>query len=131
MAKSQLLEEVRRTILSKGLAESTAYNYSRWIKRFIFFHDRRHPRELGESEISEFLAHLVVDRELSESTQNIALNAIVFLYEHVLKIDLGTFPEYAASRRLKLLPTVFSEEEVEKVISCLEECNSASRLASP
>ena len=64
-----------------------------WIKRYILFHGKKHPKYIGEKEISQYLSYLATHKNVSASTQNQALNAIVFLYKHVLKIELGDFSQ--------------------------------------
>jgi len=76
----KLLEQVRDAIRRKHYSIRTEEAYVDWIKRYILFHDKRHPREMGSAEIEAFLTHLAVERQVSASTQNQALNALMFLY---------------------------------------------------
>src|SRR6266702_6129009 len=85
--KARLLDQVREVIRVKHYSIRTEEAYVQWIKRFIFFHGKRHPREMGATEIEAFLTDLAVQRKVSSSTQNQALNALVFLYKEVLDID--------------------------------------------
>jgi hypothetical protein len=75
----KLLDQVRATIRLRGMSYQTEKAYADWIKRFIMFHNKRHPKEMGASEIRDFLAHLVNDRNVAPSTQNQALHALLFL----------------------------------------------------
>ena len=86
--KPKLLDRVRYSLRQRNYSLSTEQTYTSWIKRFILYHDKRHPREVGEKEIEEYLTNLAVERQVSPSTQNQALNAIIYLYENVLKINL-------------------------------------------
>ena len=78
--KPKLLDQVRQVIRIKHYSLRTEESYINWIKRFIFFHNKRHPIEMGEKEIGEFITHLAKNEKVSASTQNQALCAIVFLY---------------------------------------------------
>ena len=79
-----------------------------WIKRYIFFHNKRHPREMSEPEIREFISHLAVEGCITASTQTVALSALLFLYRDVLKIDLKYISDIERARKPKRLPTVFT-----------------------
>src|SRR5262249_13415991 len=93
--------------------------YIHWITRFIRFHSIRHPRDMAAAEVQQFLTHLAVDGRVAASTQNQALNALVFLYQQVLEINLGRFDAVRA-RRPKRLPVVLSPEEVQTVLAQIE-----------
>src|SRR3954466_12530560 len=86
--KARLLDQVREVLRVKHYALRTEEVYVLWIKRYIFFHQKRHPREMGAAEVQAFLSDLAVTQRVSASTQNQALNALVFLYSQVLHIDL-------------------------------------------
>ena len=90
------------------------------MHRIILFQNKRYPQEMGKPEIRAFLSYLAVDQKVSASTQNQALNALVFLYKNVLKKDLGIIDAIHA-RRSKHLPVVFTREETQKVLSVLSE----------
>jgi len=81
----KLLDQVRETIRRKHYSRSTEKTYVSWIKRFILFHQKQHPLEMGEREIEAFLSSLAIQRKVSASTQNQAFNALLFLYRHVLR----------------------------------------------
>ncbi len=116
---SPFLESVRSVIRMKHLAYQTEKTYVGWIVRFIKFHDSKHPAQMGASEITEYLSHLAVKRNVSASTQNQALNALVFLYKDVLKREPGEFTGLIRANRPKFLPVVFSEREIGLVLSNL------------
>lgn len=118
MKRSKLLDSVREVIRRNHFSLSTEKTYVSWIYRFIVFHGKRHPNEMGGKEIAEFLSYLAVERKVSASTQNQALNALVFLYKQVLQISLGNF-EYKYARIGKRIPVVFSRDEAQGVISKL------------
>ena len=89
MLRSKFLDHVREVIRTNQFSYSTEKSYIRWIYRFIIFHDKRHPNEMGGKEIADFLTNLAVERKVSASTQNQALNALVF---HFLRSDLNDHP---------------------------------------
>jgi site-specific recombinase XerD len=80
----KLLDQVRNTLRVRHYALRTEKTYLNWIKRFILFHNKRHPKEMAEPEVEAFLTHLPVDEKVTASTQNQAFSALLFLYEHVL-----------------------------------------------
>ena len=114
-ASMKLMDQVREVIRKKHYSIRTEKSYTDWIKRYILFHGKRHPKEMGEAEISQFLSHLAVKGKVAASTQNQALNAIVFLYKQVLKIDLGQFEDVQWVRKPAKLPTVMTKSEVDRV----------------
>ena len=117
--KSPLLASVRHKIRLLHYSIRTEQSYLYWIKYYIRFHDRRHPKELGVAEIESFLTHLAVSRNVSASTQNQALSAILFLYQKVLEIDLPSLENVVRARRPSRIPTVFTPEEARRVIAAL------------
>ena len=118
MKRSKFLDRVREVIRMNQFSYSTEKTYVGWIYRFIIFHNKRHPKEMGEKEVAAFLTYLAVQRKVSASTQNQALNALVFLYKKVLEIPLQDIG-FKNARTGKRLPVVLSREEVYKVISLL------------
>src|SRR5437870_805286 len=80
----RLLDQVRERIRTKHFSRHTEQAYVSWIRRFVLFHGKRHPNEMGRVEVSRYLSHLAVRRRVSASTQNQALNALLFLYQEVL-----------------------------------------------
>src|SRR5215510_3299087 len=83
--KPKLLDQVRIALRSRHYSKSTEQTYVHWIKRYIFFHKLRHPAEMAETEVNEFLSHLAINENVSPSTQNQALSALLFLYRYVLE----------------------------------------------
>ena len=117
-AKSpRLLDNVREVLRVHHYSLSTEHSYIQWIKRFIFFHNKRHPKEMGANEITAYLTHLAVNRKVSPSTQNQALSAILFLYKRVLEIDLPWLDNVIRAKRTKRLPVVFTRQEVKALLS--------------
>jgi hypothetical protein len=86
--KPKLLDQVRQGIRTRHYSPKTEESYIHWIKRFIFFHNKRHPAEMGEAEIGRFLSSLATDSHVSASTQNQALNALLFFYREILKKEI-------------------------------------------
>ena len=86
---SAFLESVRVAIRSKNYSIKTEHTYLGWIRRFIYFHDKRHPKQMGSCEVEAFLTHLAVNHEVAPATQRTALNALVFVYREVLKQPIG------------------------------------------
>jgi len=121
--KPKLLDQVRHALRTRHYAMKTEEAYVHWIKRYILFHNKRHPKEMGEKEINEFLTHLAVMEKVSASTQNQALSAIVFLYKHILKIELANFGNVVWAKKPAKLPVVFNREEVTKVLNQLTGMN--------
>ncbi len=117
MQNLSLPERIHNVARVKHMSYRTEDAYSHWINRYLAFHNEQPPEKLREKEISAFLTHLATEREVAASTQNVALNAIVFLYHEVLNIDLGQFPKYARAHRPRRLPVVFSQHEIGLIIS--------------
>jgi len=91
MAEKKLLDQVRDVIRMKHYSLRTEKAYIYWIRRYILFHNKKHPKEMAEKEVSAFLSYLAVRENVAAATQNQALNAIVFLYKQVLRIEPGDF----------------------------------------
>src|SRR5262245_5316609 len=119
MAAPKLLDQVRAVARMKHLSLKTEKAYVRQIKRFIFFHGKRHPNEMREEEIRAYLSHLAVQREVAASTQNVALAALLFLYRDVLKIKLERIADIERARRPSRIPVVFTKEEVNQILKHL------------
>jgi len=111
MSKKKLLDQVRGVIRLKHYSIRTEETYVQWIRRFILFHHKRHPKDMGEEEIGAFLTHLAVNERVAAATQNQALNAIVFLYREILKRDLGEISGIHWAKRPARIPVVFTKEE--------------------
>ena len=120
MKPQKLLDQVRSEIRYRRYSIRTERTYLGWIKRYIYFHGKRHPMEMAESEVRQFLNHLVSERNVSASTQNQALCAIVFLYRRVLKRNLDWIDNINWSKRPKKLPVVFTKDEVKKVLTMID-----------
>jgi integron integrase len=123
----RLLDQLRQVLRLGHYSQQTEKCYVQWATRFIHFHGKRHPRDMRAAEVEQFLTHLAVEGRVSASTQNQALNALVFLYNHVLDIDLGRIDALRA-RRGKRLPVVLAPEEVARVLGCVEGAGGAFRL---
>ena len=115
----KLLEQFRDALRVKHYAYRTEKSYIFWIRRFILFHKKKHPSEMGSRHISEFLTHLAVDRNVSASTQNQALNALIFLYKKVLGLELTDPIDAVRARRPTRLPVVLSKPEAFKIIDLI------------
>ena len=115
--KPKLLDQVRQTCRLRHLSLRTEQAYVNWIKRFVLFSDKRHPLELNEEHIRRFLSYLATDRSVAASTQNQALNAIVFLYKRVLRCEPGDFGPVLRAKQGIHLPVVLTHSEVELVLS--------------
>jgi integron integrase len=117
--KPKLLDQVRLAIRTRHYSIRTEEAYVQWIKRFILFHHKRHPKEMGADEVSQFLSDLAVQRHVAASTQNQALSAILFLYQEVLKQDIGWLDDVVRAKKTKKLPVVLTREEVKAVVTIL------------
>lgn len=115
----KLLDRMRRIIRVKHYSLRTEKAYVHWVKRFILFHGKRHPESMGADEVTAFLSHLAVDRHCAPSTQNQALNAVLFLYRHVLEINLPWLDEVVRAKRRERIPVVLSAVEVRSVLAHL------------
>jgi integrase len=126
-APPRLLDQVRHVLRLGHYSLRTEECYAQWITRFILFHHKRHPRDMGAAEIEQFLSHLAVEGHVSASTQNQALNALVFLYKRVLQREVGPLDAVRAYRSRRL-PVVLSPEEVAVVLAQVSGANGAYRL---
>ncbi len=116
---SPLLERLRAAVRTRHYSIRTEEAYLCWARRYILFHRKRHPGEMGEAEVAAFLSHLAVERRVAPSTQGQALNALVFLYRHVLERPLGDIPRVARARKRPKLPVVLTRGEVARVLQNL------------
>ena len=116
----KLADRIREVIRLKHYSLRTEKSYLSWIKRYMLYHHMRHPREMGIEEIESFLSHLAIDRKVSSSTQNQAFNAILFLYRHVLSIDLDGSIDAVRAKRPGRIPVVMSHDEAMRVIASIE-----------
>ncbi|HUF31250.1 MAG TPA: integron integrase [Gemmatimonadaceae bacterium] len=113
----RLLERLRNRLRTRHYSHRTETAYCDWARRFILYHDRRHPTTMGEPEIAEFLTHLATDKHVSASTQNQALQAILFLYREVLSRPVGFVSGVARAKAGRRLPVVLSPDEVRMILS--------------
>jgi integron integrase len=115
----RLLDAVRAEIRLRHYSFRTQKAYVHWILRFIRFHGRKHPRQLGGEEVRDFLSHLATSLQVSPATQTQALSALLFLYKRVLHVDLPWISDVVRARRPKRLPTVLDKAEARQVIAHL------------
>ena len=115
----KLLDRARYRIRLKGYSIRTEQSYVSWMRRFILFHNKRHPQDMGKCEIEAYLTHLAVTRHVSPSTQNQAFNALLFLYRDVLEIEFPENINAYRSKRPVRLPTVLTKAETIKIISVI------------
>jgi integron integrase len=125
LPKRRLLDQVRQAIRTRHYSYRTEKAYIHWIKRFIFFHNKRHPAEMAEAEIAQFLSNLATEGRVSASTQNQAFNSLLFLYHDVLNKKIGLIDGVVRAKRPHRLPVVLTKEEVKKVI---DRMNGVPRL---
>lgn len=118
--RPRLFDQVRDEIRLRHYSIRTEHTYLGWIKRFILFHNKRHPRAMGAPEITRFLTHLAVQGRVSASTQNQALNAILFLYREILKVDLPWLDGIQRAKKPVRLPVVLSRDEVRSLLAQLD-----------
>ncbi len=118
--RPKLLDHVRATMRLRHYSLRTEKTYLHWIKRFIMFHHKRHPREMREPEVGQFLSFLATDAHVSAATQNQALNALLFLYRNVLEAPLSYINGVVRAKRPKRLPVVLSRQEVKALLAALE-----------
>ena len=115
----KLEEQLRQVIRFKHYSYKTEENYVGWYRRYVLWHGKRHPAEMGAVEVEAFLTHLAVNRRVAAVTQNQALNALLFLYRDVLKIDLVGIDAKRA-KHTKRLPVVLTQVEVAELLKCVE-----------
>jgi integron integrase len=112
----KLLAQVRTAIRLRHYSRRTEEAYLWWIRRFVAFHNRRHPLDLGQADVSAFLAHLAVDRRVSASTQNQAIASLLFLYGEVLRRPVGWMADMVRAKAPKRLPVVLTREEARAIL---------------
>ena len=117
--KLKLMDQVREVMRLKHYSLRTEQAYRQWIKRFIFFHGKRHPKDMGPVEVRCFLNDLAARQMVAVSTQNQALNALVFLYREVLQADLGELGEFERPSRPARLPVVLRQEETQRLLAAM------------
>jgi integron integrase len=120
MEKPKLLDQVRTIIRTRNYSRKTEKAYLYWIRRYILYHNKRHPIDMGHDEVSAYLSHLAIERNVSPSTQHQALNAILFLYREVMQVELPWLKNVTRAKRTRHIPVVFTRDEIEKIFSCLD-----------
>ena len=118
--KPRLLDQVGNVIRVKHYSIRTEQSYVQWIRRYILFHNKKHPKDMGEKEINAFLKHLAVNRNVSASTQTQALSAILFLYKEVLGQEIGFIENIYRAKKPKRIPVVFTRDEIRAVMKHLK-----------
>lgn len=116
----KLMDRVRTAIRARHYSPRTEEAYCQWIRRFIVFHGKRHPQEMGEGEINTYLSHLAAGRNVSASTQSQALSAILFLYREVLNRDVARLEGVIRAKKPQRLPVVLTRSEVRAVLEQME-----------
>src|SRR5262245_6997315 len=119
-AKPKLMDVARDKMRARHFSHRTEQTYVAWIRRFILYHGKRHPSDLGAPEVEGFLTHLAVERRVSASTQNQALGAILFLYRHVLQAELPWLDNVVRARKSVHVPVVLPRREVQALLGELE-----------
>ena len=125
--KRKFLDQLRDILRAKHYSYSTEQTYVGWVRRYILFHNKRHPQDMGEKEVEDFLTHLAVVENVSASTQNQALCALVFTYRYLLKQPLSESIDAVRAKRPKRLPVVLSVSEVR---SLLQKMNGIPHLVA-
>lgn len=118
--KPKLLTEIKNKMRASSYSSKTIEAYTHWIKNFILFNNKKHPKELEKENIEQYLTHLAVKRNVAASTQNQALAAILYLYKNIVVKKIGWLDDVTRARRSKRLPVVFTKDEVNKVFNNLE-----------
>ena len=119
-ARPRLLDEVRNAVRRRHYSLRTEQTYLDWIRRFIYFSGKRHPREMGAVEVTAFLNHLARERGVAASTQNQALSALLFLYREVLAMPLPWLDSLERAQRPARLPTVLTRDEAKRLLAQME-----------
>lgn len=117
--KRKLLDQVRDAVRLKHYSDRTEQSYVAWIRRYILVHNKRHPKDMGASEVEAFLTHLAVTENVVASTQNQALSALLFLYRHILHQPLEEDIDAIRVKRPKYLPTVLTVAEVKALLGAM------------
>jgi integron integrase len=116
----RLLDQLRQHIRARHYSLRTERTYAGWVRRYVHFHGRRHPRDLGAEHVAAFLSSLANDRNVAAATQNQALAALLFLYKEVLRIELPWMDGIVRARRPRRLPVVLTRAEVHEILSRME-----------
>jgi len=118
--KPKLLEQVRITLRTLRYSRKTEEAYTKWIREFIVFNNKKHPKELNKENIEKYLTHLAVERKVSASTQNQALCALVFLYKKVLEKEFGWLENVIRANKSRRLPVVLSKNEAQSILKNMD-----------
>lgn len=124
---SRLLGRVRATCQRKGYSYRTEQSYTRWVVRYVKYHDTTHPRHLEKADVRAYLSYLATGRNVAASTQNQALNALLFLYRDVLGRDWDEASDFDRAKEPDRLPVVLTPDEVKALLSTMEGPNSLGR----
>jgi len=116
---TKLIDQLKHAIRVRNYSIRTEQAYVHWVRRYIYFHDKKHPDEMHDQEIVQFLTYLAVNRNVAANTQNQALNALVFLYRHVLKKPLGDISTATRAKKPQKLPVVLTQDEVRRLLQRL------------
>lgn len=119
-AKPKILVQLRNKIRRRGYSIRTEKSYVDWNRRFILFHDKKHPKDMGEEEVEQFLTNLAVRYNVAASTQNQAKCAILFLYKEVLNQNLDWLTNVKSAKRSVRLPVVLTKSEADSILSALD-----------
>jgi integrase len=117
----KLLDQVSDALRLKHYSYRTEQSYLDWIRRYFIYHNKTHPKDMGEAEIQVFLTHLATERNVSASTQNQALSALIFLYRNVLHIELDLPSGLITAKRSTHLPTVLTRAEAQNVLHHMDD----------
>ena len=117
--QKKLVARLHEAIRTRNYSRRTEQSYWYWIRYFIFFHGKRHPSEMGASEVTAFLSWLATERDVAAATQNQALSALLFLYKNVLGQDLPWLKDVVHAKRPVRIPTVLTETEVARLLDCM------------
>jgi len=115
--KPRLLSQVRSEILGMGYSIKTVKAYTKWVRQYVLYHNKTHPRDLNAEHVRTFLNYLASEQHVSSSTQNQALSALLFLYRNVLRLDMPDIENISWSKKPKRIPVVLSVEEVSRLVS--------------
>lgn len=118
MSRSPFIESIRADLRARHYSLQTEKNYLFWIKQFIYFHQKRHPKDMSNTEIEQFLSYLANVRQVSSNTQNLALCALIYMYKNILHTDIVGLT-YSYTKKEKRMPTVLDHQEAQAVLSHL------------
>jgi len=123
-AHPKLIPRLREALRIRRYSLKTEKAYIHWVRRYVHFHRMRHPQEMGASEVTAFLNHLANDRSVAGATQNQALCALLFLYRHVLGVQLPWLDGLVRAKTSRRLPTVLTASEVQAILAQLSGVNA-------